>query len=250
MRAAALATLFAAALTVLLIALVPASWALRQAEGQSKNHFAAFEEDGTAWSGSARIALATPTGVVTFERVRWRLHPASFLGGRLGFRLEAGAPGLDASGVVARGLDGWSVHDVAAKGDARAFSTLLPLAAAWKPEGPVELIVPRAFLDGARLRGQAEVVWRDASLALSAVRPLGTYRLEVAGDGGPANVSLATLSGPLELTGRGTFTMPSSFTLAGDARAEGPSAAQLEPLLDLLGPKRPDGARALELRTR
>jgi general secretion pathway protein N len=250
MRATALATLFALALTVMLVALCPAAWVLRQAEAHSGSRFAAFEETGTAWAGSARLAFSTPAGKVTIERVSWRLSPASLLGGRLGFHVEANAGGLRAAGVVARGLDGWSVHDASASGDASALSTLTPLAAAWKPEGKVEVIVPRAFLDGARLRGQAEIVWRDASLALSAVKPLGTYRLELAAEGGPAQVTLATLAGTLRLAGRGTFAPPAAFTLSGDARAEGPAAAAVEPMLDLIGPKRPDGARALELRTR
>src|SRR5688572_23243024 len=169
MRATALATLFALALTLMLVALCPATWVLRQAEARSGNRFAAFEESGTAWAGSARLAFSTPGGTVTIERVSWRLAPASLLGGRLGFNVDATAGGLRAAGVVARGLDGWSVHDATASGDASALSTLTPLVAAWKPEGKVEVIVPRAFLDGGRLRGQAEVVWRDAALALSTV---------------------------------------------------------------------------------
>jgi general secretion pathway protein N len=62
-------------------------------------------------------------------------------------------------------------------------------------------------------------------------------------------VTLATLDGALRLAGTGTFTPPGALVFAGDARADGPSAAALEPLLNLLGPRRADGARTLEWHT-
>jgi hypothetical protein len=58
-------------------------------------------------------------------------------------------------------------------------------------------------------------------------------------------VNLATLEGPLRLTGEGTLTPQGRLAFAGEARGEGAAAQSLEPLLDLMGPRRADGARAL-----
>jgi len=52
----------------------------------------------------------------------------------------------------------------------------------------------------------------------------------------------------LKVSGQGTFTPPSKLSVSGEARGEGPNAKQLDALLDLMGPRRPDGARALEIR--
>jgi general secretion pathway protein N len=250
-RASLLATLFALALTVFMVALCPAAYVLRQAEARSGNRLAAFEESGTAWAGSARIAFSTPTGLVTLERVDWRFNPVALLAGRLGFEVTARMQDAQLRGGVSRGFDGWQLRDARADGSAQAFATLAPLAMAWKPEGRIEMASPRFAFDGKAIEGQADITWRDAGLALSNVKPLGTYRLEVLARGGaPASLTLGTVSGPLQLAGRGTWALPSGISLSGEARAEGPMAAQLEPVLDLIGPKRPDGARALELRSR
>jgi general secretion pathway protein N len=250
-RASLFATLFALALVVFMVALCPAAYVLRQAEAHSGNRLAAFEENGSAWAGSARIAFSAPTGVVTLERLDWRFNPMTLLAGRLGFDATARMQDAQLRAGISRGFEGWQLRDARAEGSARAFATLAPLAMAWKPEGRLEMTSPRIAFDGRVVEGQADVTWRDASLALSSVKPLGTYRLEmVARSGTPASLTLATVSGPLQVAGRGTWTLPSSISLSGEARAEGPLAAQLEPVLDLIGPKRPDGARALELRSR
>jgi general secretion pathway protein N len=96
-------------------------------------------------------------------------------------------------------------------------------------------------------RGAANVEWRDAAVALTDVKPIGSYRLEARGEGGPARLSVTTLSGPLRISGKGEATATRG-SFSGEARGEGDSAKALEPLLDLLGPRRPDGARALEVR--
>jgi general secretion pathway protein N len=112
----------------------------------------------------------------------------------------------------------------------------------------VTLAAPELHWNGDEARGSLQAEWRGAAIALSPVHPLGSYRLEAQGDGGPMKLSVATLEGPLRVTGRGTFSPPSRARFSGDARAEGDSARSLDPLLDLMGPRRADGARSVELR--
>jgi general secretion pathway protein N len=80
------------------------------------------------------------------------------------------------------------------------------------------------------------------------VRPLGSWRAEAAGEGPAIRFSLATLKGPLRLSGKGTLPVPGRLSFTGEARAEPGRERDLEPLLDLIGPRRPDGARAIEVR--
>ena len=91
---------------------------------------------------------------------------------------------------------------------------------------------------------------KGASTALSEVRPLGSYRADVVAEGAGARVNVATVEGPLRLSGQGRLEFPSRFAFTGEARGEGTNATALDPLLNLIGPARPDGARAIDWRTR
>ena len=96
---------------------------------------------------------------------------------------------------------------------------------------------------------QGSVTWsrRDASVALSDVRPLGTYRLTAQGGGESVQLALSTIAGALTMSGKGEVKLPRGTTFSGEARGEAASAAALEPLLTLMGPRRADGARAIEV---
>lgn len=231
-----------------LVATVPATVVLREAEKQSRQSLRAFEERGTFWNGSARIEATVPGTIIALEHVAWQWRPAALLSGRLAFDVTATWAGAQAKGEVARSLGGWQATGVYAQGDAAAFALLSPLVGAWRPEGPVEASASRLTFDGRELRGEARLTWKQAAIALASVKPLGAYRLDIAAEGGPAKLSLTSLEGPLRLAGRGTFTLPSRVAFSGEARAEGPQAQLLDPVLDLLGPKRADGGRALEVR--
>lgn len=227
---------------------MPATVVLREAEKQSRQNLRAFDERGTLWKGSARLEATVPGTIVAFEHVAWRWRPAALLSGRLAFDVTASWAGAQANAEVARTFAGWQATGVAAQGDAAAFALLSPLVGAWRPEGRVEATASRLTFDGRELRGEARLTWKQAAIAIASVKPLGDYRLDVTSEGGPAQLALTSLEGPLRLVGRGTFTLPSRLAFSGEARAEGPQAQLLDPVLDLLGPKRADGSRALEVR--
>lgn len=248
MRAPAIAAIGVAAYAVFLVATMPASFVLARAQAAQPGKFEVREASGTAWHGTAKITLATPGGPVAIDRVEWHLRPAKLAAGRIAFDIAASAPGLEARYEGARGFAQWEVRDLEARGNATAMSTLLPWLAPWRPEGAVTITSPRLTTDGMELRGEARVEWRGAALALSDVRPLGTYRADIQAEGHAGRVAISTVEGPLRITGQGTLAPPARFSFTGEARAEGPQAAALEPLLGRMGPARADGSRALEWR--
>ena len=248
MRWPALAAVGVAAYGAFLVATMPASFVLARAQAAQPGKFEVREASGTAWHGIAKVTLATPGGPVSVDRIEWHLRPAKLLAARIAFDIAAAAPGLEARYEGARALGGWEVRDLEARGDAPAMATLLPWLAPWRPEGKVTVTSPRLATDGVELRGEARVEWRGAAVSLSEVRPLGTYRADIAAEGHAGKVTVTTLEGPLRITGQGTLAPPTRFTFTGEARAEGPQAAALEPLLSRLGPARADGSRALEWR--
>src|SRR5262249_30579789 len=134
--------------------------------------------------------------------------------------------------------------------DARALPVFYPVVAAWRPEGAVNVSADAVAWNDREMEGNVNVEWRDASVAISDVKPLGTYRLAAHGRDDKVTLALTTITGALKMSGKGEVKLPHDATFSGEARGEGPSAATLVPLLDLMGPRRADGARAIEVRLR
>jgi general secretion pathway protein N len=247
MRAPAIAAIGIAAYAVFLVVTVPASFIASHLQRRAAGSVEFLDSGGTLWSGRAKARVATPGGPFLLERIEWRFLPARLASGRLAFDVDVAAEGIDAHAKVARGFSNWEVADLKARVKAATLTGIVPLIAAWRPEGSLDVTSQSfAWEDGAA-RGAANVEWRDAALALTDVKPLGSYRLEARGEGGPARVSVTTTSGPLRISGKGEVTATRG-SFSGEARGEGDAAKALEPLLDLLGPRRADGARALEVR--
>ena len=248
MRVKAMTALGVAAYLVFLVLATPASFIAARARAAAPGKIEMSEAKGSLWSGAARARIAAPGGHLIFERIEWKLVPARLIAGRIAFDVRAVGHGLAGHAQLARGFSRWELRDVAASGEAEALIPLAPMAAAWRPEGTLAISSPALDWDDHDARGDLRAEWKDAALSISGVRPLGTYRLDAHAEGGPAKLTLATLDGPLRISAQGAFTPPSTLTASGEARAEGPNAKALEPLLDLMGPRRPDGARALEIR--
>ena len=247
MRTSSIAVLGIAAYAIFLAATIPARFVAQRLASPGEVEIS--EARGTLWSGSARATIFAGAAPLAIDRIRWRFQPARLASARLAFAVEASGPGLEADGEVERGFGALGARDVHARADAAAIAALIPLAASWRPEGAVTLAAPGLVWDGRDARGEARLEWRDASLAIAAVRPLGSYRIEARAEGGPARITVATLDGPLRIAGSGTFAPPAALQFAGEARGEGPSAGALEPLLNLIGPRRADGARTFEWHT-
>ena len=250
MRFTTLAMIGTTAYATFLVALMPASYVAREVQERSRGALQVQEAAGTIWNGTGRATVATPAGPLAIDSLQWRFLPARLLAGRAAFALQGSSSGFKGTGELGRSPSAWEARDVTLAGDARGAGSFMPLIAHWRPEGTLRLEAKNLAWDERELRGEASLEWRGAAMALSDVRPLGTYRAEIRGDGGPAKVTLKSIDGALRLSGQGSLAPPSSFAFSGEARGEAAQAARLAPLLDLMGPPRADGARALEWRLR
>lgn len=248
MRGPALLALGALAYGIFLLWEMPATFVAARLERESRGTLRLGEPRGTLWRGQASARLVTPAGEMPLQQLQWRLNPASLAAGRLGFTLHVEDPGVKAAGELARGPDAWQAHDVTLQAPASALTPFMPVLAAWRPEGELILRSRRLAWTPSSIEGDGQVDWRSAAVGLSDVKPLGHYRVEVRGEGAQARVKLTTLEGPLRLSGDGTLTPGGRLSFKGEARAEGPQAAGLQPLLDLLGPRRADGSREITIR--
>lgn len=251
MRARVLvATVGIPAYLAFMVVVAPTSFIASRAsqEAQGRVHFA--ETQGTLWRGSMRAHVDAPAGAVEVDRVSWRLLPMKLMEGRIAFDVEVDSQNARGSATVLRGWSEWEARGGNARIAAPVIAALVPLAAAWRPEGAVNVTAQEVRWNDREIHGLVTVEWLDAAVSLSSVKPLGAYRLVANGAGELVPLTISTLSGPLALSGKGEARVSGGVTFSGEARAEGTEAPQLEPLLNLMGPRRPDGARSIEVRIR
>jgi general secretion pathway protein N len=231
-----------------LLATLPAAMVAPRIASATGGQATLSNATGTVWNGSARVDVRTREFSLSLDEVRWRFLPSRLAAGRIAFATQARLGDWKASAEIARSPMAWRIDDLAARGDASVLAAIFPLASAWRPAGVIAIEAPQLGWDGKNASGAATAEWRDASLALSDVRPLGSWRLQATADGPAAKLALATAKGPLRLSGNGTLAIPGRLAFAGEARADAGRERDLESVLGLLGPRRADGAHALEVR--
>lgn len=204
---------------------------------------------GSLWRGEFEgVNAALPTGQsLQFDRVRWQLKPWNILRVELAATVDLSGPQLQGKGIIAKGLfGGIKLRDVVASANASLLPLALPALAIWNPTGTLDLTTNNFVYAGAASDGKANVTWHQAALALSAVKPLGEYALAVDGKDGALNYQLNTVSGALQLEGKGRWAANGAPTFLGSARAQPSFAAQLADLLRLFG--NPDANGVVPLR--
>jgi general secretion pathway protein N len=246
---AGLVLLGVVAYAAFLAALTPASFIAARISAATQGGVLLEGAQGTIWRGEARARVFPRRGApVDLDRIAWRFEPSRLFAGQLAYDVKLAASGLTGDLVAARTFSGWQARNLAVRGDAAGLAAFAPLLAALRPTGAISITSTRLDWNGESLAGEAIAEWRAAAVGWSEVRPIGSYRATLNGTQGPAKVAVTTLEGPLRITGQGTLTPPTGLAFNGEARAEAAQAVALEPLLGLIGTKRPDGAHVFEWR--
>jgi hypothetical protein len=154
--------------------------------------------------------------------------------------------GLASGGaVVARRVSGLVLRDAQVTLPAAALAARLPPLQGWSPGGTLVFRSLALDLGPRGATGGAELVWQGASTASA---PLGDYHCVLqATPGAAAQVTIATLRGPLHLSAAGEVGAGGAIRLRGTAMPEPGYRDRLSPLLLALGTDRGDGAVAFEI---
>lgn len=252
-RWAWLGALLGALLT--LAAQVPAGWAAPWIARATGGHVLLEQARGTLWRGSALVVLAGGPGSTTRQT----------LPGRLAWRLALRLPADSASGRRGPAIDLMLTQACCLQGPARlrlslhGGGTLHVDALDW--QGPAGLAqglgtpwntlgfqgTLQVTAHALQLRRQAGGLRVDGRLSLTAVAlssrisqlpSLGSYRFDVDGQdavhGEPLRFTLATLEGPLRLSGHGVW-MAGQLRFSGQAQAEDGHRVALAHVLRLIG---------------
>jgi len=78
---------------------------------------------------------------------------------------------------------------------------------------------------------------------MTPVRPLGSYRVDVVGQGRRAELSIQTLAGPLRLQGSGSFDAQNGLRFTAEASTDAGEQGRLQSFLGLIG--RREGERTI-----
>ncbi len=168
--------------------------------------------DGSLLDGS--VAGVVLNGRTLLADLRWTLNPLALLAGRASLTLSTGKEPILLDGAVSR-----SVLGSTRVSDLRLNSALRPLAAAigypFIPvDGQIGLELTSLSATGTRItaaEGNAQLVGLVWALGANPA-PLGDFRADLANEGDDIVARLASVSGPLELTGEARLLPDQSYT--------------------------------------
>jgi general secretion pathway protein N len=225
----ALAVLLAFTAAITIVVRAPAAWLGDWLE--AKTHVRLIDARGTVWHGSALVGFSNGRETTLLPgRVDWRIDGVA----TTAISATLAHDWLTAPLRLSLGREGMGF----AKGAARVPAGVLASAGApfntLRPGGTLEASWTDGVLRGAALDGEVQIDWRDARSALSTVVPLGSYRLRVTGHGDGPALELSTLSGPLQMQGKGRID-GSRIRFNGTAGADAGMQPALNGLLGLLG---------------
>ncbi len=227
-----------------LLGFAPASWMAALLAHASGSRLQLAQPRGTVWSGDARLVLsggvASRDALMLPGRVDWSLYPRGLA---LELRLRAECCTTEALVLSARARwGGWSLA-IADSTSQWAAAVLAGLGAPWntlQPQGRLVLATQGLsveWLDGrSSVFGRASLDAMELSSRLSTLRPIGSYRLRLIGNGlsAPPQLQLETLQGSLKLSGQGQWS-GARWNFRGLASAAAEHELVLENLLNIVG---------------
>jgi general secretion pathway protein N len=234
-----------AAYVLFLVVLAPATLLDAGLRHATDGRLRLAQAHGTLWSGGGQLEIvnAAMTGGVGKD-LAWTLQPRALWRGRLGFDVAIDhATSRFPLHISLRGIE---LANVDFSLPASALGVAVPRIAPLGPRGDLLLHVAQFSRTRDNVAVDASMTWQDASSALTAVAPLGTYVLRVNGAAGLVHATLHTRSGPLQLDGSGSSRGNGPLAFSATARVDARHRARLTPLLRLIAIERSNGEFALQ----
>ncbi len=229
---------------------MPASWF---AWGLNRFTSGAIRLDpiaGSLWRGNGRLVVYYPQTVPhDFGNTEWNINPIWLFTGQVQIQCRTDSAEQKINTTLRFGSGQTQVLETEIVMPASAVSSFYPPASLISPQGHVKLRTEKLSFSRDGLEGNAEIQWQNASSRLSAVHPLGTYRLEINGAGETTTFRLNTVQGALEFTGQGQWRAKTGQIQFNGSAVPRERTTELDPLLKMLGEDQGNGARKLALNT-
>lgn len=234
---------------ILLFVFMPAEYVAKAVNAINKD-VSLQQPTGTLWQGSAVLTVKRANPVQKGQ-LHWNIHPWRLFGGVLAADLKYAGNGIEGRGTIEAGLRRYLLQGISATATAPVLSKFYPAARLAGLSGRLQLTADTLEIEQDDVRGSAEVVWSDAASRLVPIKNIGTYRLQIVGQGKHVDLAISTVQGVLQVGGKGEWGLFSDGMLrvSGDISPTSPQPS-LEPLLSSIGPVQPGGARAFKFETR
>jgi general secretion pathway protein N len=234
-------------LTALPAWLIP--WALKKSQF---NQIVINDASGSIWSGKATgvadIAVPNSTAYkLKLDQISWSWRPSRLFAGELTWDITAENKSAKLMGVVGASFGGYSIRSAKLEAPAQLITDIYPPAALLNPDGKLQLTTDAFNLSKNNFTGKAQLDWRGAAVSMSPVKPLGDYRATIDAKANVADVQLTTMTGALKLNGKGNWTLKDGLRFSGTAQADAAQAANIDPLLQLMGKSAVNGVYPLEI---
>lgn len=220
-----------------LIATAPASMMAWMLPRLTHGRIFLVQPEGGLWHGQARDMMVKMAdgGLMSMGSVNWEILFLPLLKLELAAKLELSDGQNNSSGIIAAGFSKLRLREMRATLPASLLAEFMPAWQTWRPNGALKFSTDEFTLSQQGVSGAAELEWRNASLSLSQVYPLGDYRVSIQGNQNNAQISVATISGVLHLVGKGEWLRSDALSFRGTALGEPSKKAELRDLLQLLG---------------
>lgn len=240
--------LFACAFITTLIVVAPATLLAKIAEGSSNGQLVLANAAGTLWHGSATPAIRQRAGrLLVTERLHWDIALLPLFSGKIVTRFQwdnvVQAQPMEAT--VSFGQI--EFRNALIPMQAVIIGELMPMLQPAQLSGQLLIRSDQVTFSKSGINGNAVAEWVNAGSVLSAVNPLGSYSINLAGAGERVGLTLVTTSGALLLEGSGSFTRDQGLKFQATARAAADSKGRLDELLNNLGPESAPGVHSLKL---
>ena len=238
------AALFVAAFAVTVFVALPARWAAPAIAHATHGHVRVVAATGSSWAGQGDLVLRVEGDEIVFTGASWRWLPGRLFAGELALKVRFSGTATGEV-VIARRLFGLVLRDAEVVLPMEALADAVAPLRSWSPRGTLVFRTDTLDLGPRGAAGGVELVWQNASTAIS---PLGDFRCVLqAVPGSAAQVTVATLRGPLQLTAAGEVGVSGALRLRGSASSDPAYRDSLGPVLLAFGDDRGDGAVAFEI---
>lgn len=175
---------------------------------------------GSIWSGRLALLAHTAIGAEALSRVHFSFALLPILHAELGYNMHFSGP-LRGHMQAAVGSHSADLSDIDLVAQAATLAVLVPAAQDFGPSGLLHLVAAH-ILWGPRLAGRGLLTWTRAALISAPVNPLGSYRASFVLHQGTVHYSVRTLSGRLQVRGRGGYVVDTGIlSFAGTVLGQG-----------------------------
>lgn len=231
-----------------LIIIAPAGLLGKVVESASKGQFVLANATGTVWQGSAIPAIRQRSGdLLAMEKLHWDIAFWPVFTGKLITRLQWDNVEQSQPMLVIVSFKQIELRNAVLPLQAAFLGELTPMLQPVQLSGKMQIRSELLTLTTKGINGNAVAEWLNAGSVLSAVNPLGNYRINLTGAGDKLDVTLITISGALLLDGNGSFTLNQGLRFQVTARASADSKGRLDELLNNFGPESSPGVHTLNL---